>query len=376
MSPAGPDRRRWARPALAAAAAIVALNLALVAAAELAPGPSGPAGSSYATSSRGLGAWAELLERSGHAVERLRKRPDRAPLDPRATMVLAAPDTLTRGEAAALGSFVRGGGRLIAVVGSEPDWVDRLVPERPPWREDAPKEWVAAPGARAAGGARRVESAGDGAWSTGEGAIVRSGSGEALVLSEREGDGTLILVADTSPLENRLLDHDDNAALALALVGDRRRPVQFAEAFHGYGEGRGLGALPGRWRLALFGVGLAIALAMLAAARRIGPPDAEPLAAAPARREFVDATGLTLERSGDAAEALEPVRRSLERRIASRCALRQPSDLELEQAGLELGLEPDEAQAAAGRSDDVLALGRALARLSQSERYGHRVTRR
>jgi hypothetical protein len=204
-------------------------------------------------------------------------------------------------------------------------------------------------------------------------------------VAAKRGRGRVVLVADPSPLENRLLDEADNAALALGLAGDRARPVRFAEAFHGYGEARGLGALPVRWRIALAGAGLALLVAMLAAARRIGPADEEPERPRPARREYVDAMALTLERTGDRSEALEPLRRAAEERLARRGALSlhaagrlsaSPGAEEVEQAALEAGLDEEAARAVAGRSEDPLALGRALARLSSLERRGHRVTRR
>lgn len=343
MSGERTPRRAWVRPVLTVAAVLVAINIAL----SFVPGPSGPAGSSYATSRGGLAAWAELLGDYGYEVERLRKRPDRTELDPRMTVVVADPDTLTRGEADALAAFVERGGRLVAAAGDEPRWMDRLVPSRPLWTDDAPERWSASAAAPDTREVETVESSGDGGWLPGGSGepLVDAGSGGALVVAANRGRGRVLLVADASPLENRLLDRADNAALALALAGDRQRPVRFAEAVHGYGESRGLGALPGRWRLALLGLALAIALWMLARVRRIGPPDSEPEAPAPPRREFVDAMALTLERTGDPAHALEPLRRRVEA----------------------AGVDPD---------PDVTALGRAFARLSQAERHGHRVTRR
>jgi hypothetical protein len=282
---------------LIAVGAIVAINVVL----SLLPGPSGPGGSSYATSGRGLAAWADLLGEYGYEVDRLRKRPDRARLDARATIVVADPGTLTRGEADALLDFVDRGGRLVAAAHGEPHWMDRLVPRRPLWIDDAPERWSVSSRARETQSVESVESAGDGAWEPGGSGtpLLEAGVASALVVAADRGRGRIVLVADASPLENRMLDRADNAALALGIAGDRDRPVRFAEAFHGYGEGRGLGALPVRWRLALLGLGLAIAVWMLARVRRIGPPDSEPDAPPPPRREFVDAMALTLERTGD-----------------------------------------------------------------------------
>lgn len=340
----------WAKPLLVVAGVIVATNVGL----SLLPGPSGPGGSSYATSGRGLAAWADLLDEYGFEVDRLRKRPDRARLDERATIVVADPGTLTRGEAEALLDFVERGGRLVAAAHEEPHWMNRLVPRRPLWTDDAPERWNVSSRARETDSVQSVESAGAGAWLPGGSGtrLLDAEPARALIVATDRGRGRVVLVADVSPFENRMLDRADNAALALAVAGDRDRPVRFAEAFHGYGESRGLGALPMRWRLALLGLALAIGVWMLARVRRVGPPDSEPDAPPPPRREFVDAMALTLERTGDPAEALEPLRRRLEE------------------------LDPDAAREAAARPDDVIALGRALARLSQAERHGLRVTRR
>ena len=58
-----------------------------------------------------------------------------------------------------------------------------------------------------------------------------------LVVTARAGRGTVVALADPSPLQNRRLAYADNAALGLALAGDR--PVAFLETVHGYGVSRG-----------------------------------------------------------------------------------------------------------------------------------------
>ena len=88
-----------------------------------------------------------------------------------------------------------------------------------------------------------------------------------------DGGGEMELLADGSPIENARIDEADNAAFGLALAGAAGTPVVFAEGVHGYGESRGLGAIPGRWKVALFGLGVAAIVFAWAHARRLGPPD-------------------------------------------------------------------------------------------------------
>src|SRR5205823_840298 len=85
---------------------------------------------------------------------------------------------------------------------------------------------------------------------------------------------------------------------------------------------------------------------MLARVRRLGPPEAEERPLDPPRREYVEALAATLARTRDRAEALEPVRSELRRRIAVRAGLRPNApDDELAAAARRLGLAADEVEA-------------------------------
>ncbi|HWT94478.1 MAG TPA: hypothetical protein VN238_15895, partial [Solirubrobacteraceae bacterium] len=55
--------------------AVVGLNALVLLTRELAPEPEGVSGSSLATQPLGVRAYAELLERRGHPVRRLREEP-------------------------------------------------------------------------------------------------------------------------------------------------------------------------------------------------------------------------------------------------------------------------------------------------------------
>ena len=359
------------RIGLGIAAALVALNLVLAFARSLTGGsPGGPPSSSYATGPAGVAAYAELLERSGQRVGRLRRSVAEATLDPRETLILLDPGFVGGDDADALRRFVDDGGRLL-VSGAVDSWLDRLLSQAPDWSaEPVRSPTVLAPVPELAG-VRRVTTGGRGSW-TGGGPLPVLGSEERALLSVAggDGDGGLLLLADTSPLQNRLLDEGDNARLGLALAGPNGRPVRFLESFHGYGEATGLRAVPARW-WAAFGLVLAAAVVlMLARGRRLGPAQLPARDLPPPRRVYVESLGGVLARIRRKERAIEPVRARALALLADRARLgASPSPDELRAAGERLGLPPDDLDAlfAPGR-EDVVAVGRALARLARESR--------
>ena len=108
-----------------------------------------------------------------------------------------------------------------------------------------------------------------------------------------------MFLADASPLENEYLGSADNAAFALALAGADGRPVVFAEGVHGFGTRRGLGAIPGPWKVALLLLALAALAFVWSRARRFGPPDRPARRLPPARAEYVRGAVVALERTRD-----------------------------------------------------------------------------
>lgn len=345
----------------------MAINVALGFVHSLTGGtPGGPPSSSYATGPAGAAAYAELLERSGHSVERLRRAPAEAALDPRETLLLLDPAFVGRGDARALGRFVDDGGRLV-VAGSAGEWLDRIVERPPDWSPDELRSpGVLAPVPELAG-VRRVETGGRGAW-TGGGALPALGSGERALLAVANGPGRVVLLADPTPLQNRLLDEADNARLGVALAGAAGRPVRFLESFHGYGEATGLAAVPARW-WAAFGLLLAAAVVlMLARGRRLGPPQAPERDLPPPRRVYVESLGGVLARIRRKEQAVAPVRARAVSLVGYRAGLgASASPDELRAAGERLGLEADELEAlfGTGGRTDVVAVGRALTRLAR-----------
>ncbi len=278
---------------------VVALVVLAVVIDAIIPGPSGPTGSSYATAPDGLAAYADLLARSGHTVSRLRITPSHAQLDPAATLILLDPTALEPADVTALRRFVSEGGLLVAGGQDPAPWLDRLLADPPTWGATGPTTVVPLIPAPDTAGVSEVIGAGAGSWSEPHATLPLLGaSGSALLTVANIGPGRVLLLADSSPLQNRYLATADNAALGLALAGAAGRRVMFEEAVHGYGQGTGLAALPVRWKWVLVGLLLAALVGVAARIRRLGPPDPHPAPALPPRRAHVDALALALARAG------------------------------------------------------------------------------
>jgi hypothetical protein len=335
-------------------------------------GPGGPTSSSYATAGDGLAAYAELLARHGHPVERLRTTLDDAALDPGATLVLADPKDVSLEEGRALAGFVAAGGRLVAAGANAAPVLSGLLGGSPEWDDASVRSARVIVPAPEVAGVTMVESAGGGAWARAGGSLPLLGDGDRLLATVVSvGQGRVVALADASPLQNRLLARADNAAFALALVGEGR-PVAFAEAAHGYGRRTGLGALPSRWRWAMAGGFLAAVVWMWSRGRRLGPPDDVERPSPPPRRAYVDAMAAALARTRERDVVVGPLQARARRRLATRADLPAgASDEDLRRAAGDLGLPPEELDALfhpVHTDDDVVAAGRALARLTEGRR--------
>ena len=328
--------------------------------------PGGPASSSYATGSDGDAAYASLLVAAGHQVLRERRKPRSAGLRPTDTAVILDPNFVEPADLAALSSFVAAGGRLIAGTTSG-SWL-RAPFARLTWSPAGVARSVPLAPVAELSGVSVIDSAGEGSWRDTAGALPAAGSGDATTLAVG-GDraGRLLLLADSTPLQNGYLATADNARFAVALAGASSRRVVFFETYHGYGGGSGLAAIPFRWRAALL-LSIAAALVfMLARWRRFGPPEAAERELAPPRAQFVEAVATTLAKTRDRREALEPLRREVRQRIAARAGLgADADDSVLRDAAARLGLAPGDFDAAIGNDD--IALGRAFARTGGERR--------
>jgi hypothetical protein len=274
-------------------AGIVLLNVLVAILDSFFGAPSGPPSSAYATTPEGLAAYASLLEHEGHEVSRVRDELERVDLDAGTTLILLDPQAPTKDVQVALRSFVENGGTLVAG-GSAPYWLSGVADDVPTWSPDG-DEGVHSP--TTFSGVSEVRSAGEGSW-------IGSGAGEPsvgdaerpLAVTIDVGEGKAQLLADSSPLQNRLLDEADNAALGLALV-DPGRDVAFIESAHGYLRGEGFGALPSRWKWFCFGSLLALCVWLWAKGRRLGPPEEPNRVLPPPRTVYVEALAATLART-------------------------------------------------------------------------------
>jgi hypothetical protein len=119
-------------------------------------------------------------------------------------------------------------------------------------------------------------------------------------------------------------------------------------------------------KVALGGGVLAALLGLLAYGRRLGPAEARARELPPPRAAYVDALAIALARTGDRPGAAAPVRAAARDRVLERTGLDGgAAPAAVAAAARRLGLPEDEALAVAGeRDEDLLAAGRALARLN------------
>jgi hypothetical protein len=329
--------------------------------------PGGAPGSSYATASDGLAAYAQLLARYGHAVERQRGSLAGNTIDPEAVLVLSASDRavpLDDDELATIRAFLDAGGRAV-VAGLDPRDVEAITGVDLATRTGrrAYHEFAAQ-----LSGLRTVTSGGEVAYMPDGAATVLAHQGDAaLLVTVPVNGGEALVLADATPLTNDAIGEADNAAFGLALPGGDR-PVVFAEGVHGYGEHRGLAALPDRWKAALAALGGSAILFAWARARRLGPPDRPARELPPARSAYVDALAATLARTSDHERSVAPLGDWARDQVRRRAGLDvDAARTEVDAAARAMGL--DDAQIATlwhpPRSDEeLLVLGSVVARVA------------
>ena len=358
-------------------AALVLVFAAAVAGLErLAPAPQGPESSSFATSPEGLAAYADLLRRAGHPVERRRRELAGERLSPQSTLVVLDPRAVPPEEARAVGAFVRAGGRLVAGGRSGTAWLEGALGEAPEAGEARDGDSRPLAPVPETGGVTVVGGGGLAGWERTGAALPVLGPPEApLAVLAVRGRGRALLLAGAAPLQNRSLGEADNAALALAAAGPADRPVVFLETVHGYGAATGLAALPADARWMLAGLMLAGLLFAWSHARRLGPPEDDEQPLPPPRADYVDALAGALVRTKRPAEVVRPLRAGARERLERRAGLPPGAgDGELREAAERFGLPADETAALLEAPNDLegaLAAGRAHARLGEGAHGEH-----
>ena len=374
---AAANKRLLKRAVVGGLAAIVVLNALALVLNQFGGARPGPASSSYTTSPEGLAAYADLLDRFGHPVVRLRQELSEATPPSGSTVMLLDPGSISASEGRRLESFVEAGGHLVAggSLGSDEPWLDTLVESTPEWSAAGAasvRPLVPAPEVEEV---TEVRTSSLGTWShTGSTLPLLGSPGGIVATVASRGRGRVVLLADASPLHNRLLDQADNAAFALGLAGGRGRPVAFVESVHGYGEQSGLSAIPARWKWALAGLVLAALVFMVARGRRFGPPDATERELPPARSEYVEALAGILARAQDPAGVAARLRDSLRRSVRERAGLPEDAPTgDIEEWSRRFGFDDEETRSIAGpghAETDLLVLGRALARFTNKGEPG------
>lgn len=348
------------------------LDLALAELGVFRDGPRRPAGSSYASGPTGLSSYADLLRRNAHPVTRRRTPLDVDRLDPATTVVVLDAPGLQSAEARVLRGFLDAGGRAV-LGGRDPSaWLGTAVEDAPGWGPHGTACARAVVNTPETTGVRDVVMVATGEWRTSAGTLpvlACNGSISATVASP--GAGRVTLLASSAPLTNQWLSTYDDAAFGLDVAGERGRPVVFAEAVHGFRAPSGLPALPRGALVALVGLGLAVALALLARARAPRAQTAGARVLAPSRLVLAQAVAGRLGRAKRSPGAPDPVQVAALEAVARRARLpANTSDVDLRAAASRLGLSTLDADALLrqGPSEaDLLACAKVLATLSEEQ---------
>jgi hypothetical protein len=324
--------------------------------------PGGPALSANSTGGDGLAAWSELLDVNAHATAQLRADLARAPLDPQTT-VIAIGQVFTRKEIAALRRFVDSGG--ILVIGDlEAQATLRAFGDRA-------VRWEPVGGASLAitGTSLSVRGDGFGSWNRSSGAPLTGGATHAGAVQVSYGRGSVVALADPSPVTNAWLDRADNAWFAVRIAGGDGRRVMFSEHGHGYGTSSGFAALPARWKTALWFAAFAAVIGAWAAGKRLGPADVATDTPPPERVRYIYAVASTLARTRDREGAADPLRARGRELLARRSGRRDLADeVSVRAAARAVGLDAADADALVAPLDDdqaLVALARSVAHLEE-----------
>jgi hypothetical protein len=379
------EGRRIRRRLLVVAVVIIFVNLLNLATRALSGRQvvEGPPGSSYASTTLGVLAWKELLDAVDIPTGRLEQSIKRGLLDPDSTLVILEPGFWEPGEVELEGlrRFLNDGGRLVLGGWIGDDVIESLGALAPSRSFSGPTISTVISANPDTEGVVSVAGSGFGSFADLSGATALLGSGgAATLLTQPVGSGMIVHLADAEIVSNAYIGQADNAILAANLAGGRT--VIFNEYVHGYGADGLFAILPQRWRWALWLLGAAIVVWMVAVGRRLGPPEPEFRDLAPERGRYVDSLGALMARSKQPGSATELIRATARRNLARRSGL--PADASADQlraAAEAIGLELEETNAVlmdahgaegsnggAFTRENLIAADRALAKITRGDR--------
>jgi hypothetical protein len=357
--------RRIRRILLGVLALIVGLNLVVWLANSFTSGGAvaGPDGSSYVTRAGGAAAAAGMLERLGVTVERSRTTLDSTPLARGDTLVMVdvgAAD-YSSSELNALEDFMSGGGRVV-VAGQAP-MVERLFADSSTWQTQGGRNASPLPGLGPVAGLSSFALSGFGSLDPSPADVPIFGDGKLVVgVTRPVGDGSFWWLADPGPFHNEAIGRPDAAVAVYTLIGPTGTVV-FDEYHHGYVDDGSLWqVLPSNWRTALLLGAAAALVALVAYARRFGPPHDERRHLAPGREAYLEAVAGMMVRGGADRDALELIREEIKAQLAARGSNADAKDSHLDEAQI---------RAVTGSDDDddtLLAADHALAALTREKR--------
>lgn len=344
--------------------------------------------STYDASGGGYRAWYELLSREGVAVSRFEERAAFLDRSTRTVVLSDPPSLASRGDvastdAAALAAWVKSGGRVVVLGDGAVVSLLRSDLKLPQTTEKASH-------ARGATGvSTELRAAGVRSVAAFATARLAPRSRDAILVSDRRGAlvvrypygrGVVVDAIDGEAFSNERIGTSDNARLAVALatlVGTGGS-VAFDEAVHGYlTPEHWWMVLPRRFVLAILAACGVLAIALLGAAVRLGPPLALGDQRAATSAEYVDALAALYERAGAVSKALTDAFRSTRRVVAGSLGLPDDAPLRefaarIERADLRSAFADFEALARVKTPDHTnLVRGLALAHLLRREFGSH-----
>ncbi len=305
-------------------------------------------GSTRSTARNGTKAYRILLDQLGAGTSQLGRRPH-AGLDSSATLMILDNWFPSDADRRAVSAFADRGGRVVIGGLGAADWLSQ---DRPSPVRGSPRSVTTELGQRF-----EIETAGTSRW--------RSSGGPELTAVRKVGDGVVVLIADSSLLENELLGKRDNAAFGLALARTDRRVI-FLDQRAAATRATGWSAVPEGWKIAILGGALSWLLTAIALGHRIGSAEDQHRELNPPRGATAEVLAAGLQRSRQPAEALDELRRTARRHVIHEARLEPDADPALViDAAIASGWSVAEARALVDRPSDrdsVLALGRAFSR--------------